>query len=55
MEDPVVPFSELEEAVAYMRDHKGRIIRFDDITMDMLSPTKHDSPKHSPLQHDHSS
>ncbi len=55
MGEPLVPFSALEGAESYVKEHGGRIIRFDDITMDMLSPTKHDSPKHSPSQHDYSS
>jgi copper chaperone NosL len=55
MGDPLVPFSALEGAESYVKEHGGRIVRFDEITVDMLSPTKQDSPKPSPPQHDHSS
>jgi len=45
MGEPLVPFSELEEAENYMRDHKGGIIRFNEVTMDMLTPKRHELPK----------
>jgi len=32
-------------AESYVKEHGGRTIRFNDITMDMLSPTKHETPK----------
>lgn len=54
MGEPLAPFSALTEAEAYVKDHKGEIVRFDEITMDMLSPTKHEK-KHPPPKHDHSS
>ncbi len=55
MGEPLVPFSELKGAESYVNEHGGRTIRFDDITMDMLSPTKHDGLMQSPSQQDHSS
>jgi copper chaperone NosL len=44
MGEALVPFSALNDAQIYVKDHGGKIIGFDDITMDMLRPTKPDSP-----------
>lgn len=37
MGEPLAPFSVLTEAEAYVRNHKGRIVRFDEINVDMLN------------------
>jgi copper chaperone NosL len=38
MGDALVPFADVKDAEAYLNDHGGRIVRFHDITMDMLRP-----------------
>lgn len=38
MGEALVPFLNLTEAEAYMKKHGGRIVKFNDITMDMLRP-----------------
>ena len=38
MGEALVPFSDLKDAGAHVKDHGGKIIRFDDVTMDMLRP-----------------
>jgi copper chaperone NosL len=42
MGEPLVPFSALKDAEAYVKGHGGRIMKFDDITVDMLRLKKHD-------------
>ena len=32
----IIPFSDKKYADAYVREHGGRIVKFDDVTMDML-------------------
>jgi copper chaperone NosL len=54
MGEPLVPFSALKGAESYVKEHRGRIVKFEEITMDMLSPTKHDKKNSSP-HNDHSS
>jgi copper chaperone NosL len=44
MGEALVPFSGPKVAQFYVKDHGGKIIRFEDITMDMLSPAKQDHP-----------
>jgi copper chaperone NosL len=44
MGEALVPFSAIEDAQIYTKDHGGNIFRFEDITMDMLSPAKHNPP-----------
>jgi copper chaperone NosL len=39
MGEALVPFSELKDAEGYVKDNGGKIIGFDDVTMDMLRPT----------------
>jgi copper chaperone NosL len=46
MGEALVPFSDLKDAEDYVKDHGGKIVRFDDITMHMLRPIKHDHPLH---------
>lgn len=36
-----VSFSELKDAEGYVREHGGKIIKFDDVTMNMLRPNGH--------------
>lgn len=38
MGEAIVPFSDLKEAEAYIKRHGGRVIKFNDVTMDMLRP-----------------
>lgn len=38
MGEALVPFSEPEKAEAYVRKNGGRMVRFDEITMEMLRP-----------------
>ena len=38
MGEAMVPFSDLKEAEAYIKRHGGRVIKFNDVTMDMLRP-----------------
>jgi nitrous oxide reductase accessory protein NosL len=44
MGEALVPFSTLKGAQIYVKDHGGKIFGFEDITMDMLRPTKQDHP-----------
>ena len=45
MGEALVPFSAIQkDAQIYTKDHGGNIFRFEDITMDMLSPAKHNPP-----------
>ncbi len=44
MGEALVPFSELSDAQIYVIDRGGKIFGFDNITMDMLRPTKPDHP-----------
>ncbi len=44
MGEALVPFSALNDAQVYVKDHGGKILRFDEITMDMLRPIKEDHP-----------
>jgi copper chaperone NosL len=38
MGEALVPFSDVKDAEAYVKDHGGRIVMFNDVTMDMLRP-----------------
>lgn len=38
MGEALVPFSERKDAEFYQKDHGGRIVGFDDVTMEMLRP-----------------
>jgi len=38
MGEALVPFSDLKDAEAYRQEHQGRILRFDEVTMEMLRP-----------------
>ena len=39
--EALVPFAELRDAEDYVRDHGGKIVKFDDVTMGMLRPDTH--------------
>ncbi len=39
--EALVPFSGVEDAEDYMKEHGGEIIRFEDVTTDMLRPAAH--------------
>lgn len=41
MGEALVPFAELKDAEVYVNDHGGKIIRFDEVTMEMLRPEAH--------------
>jgi copper chaperone NosL len=41
MGETMVPFSTSKDAETYVKDHGGRTIKFDEITLDMLKPKKH--------------
>jgi copper chaperone NosL len=36
-----VPFSELKDADGYIKDHGGKIIKFDEVTIEVLKPDVH--------------
>ncbi|MBI4848565.1 MAG: nitrous oxide reductase accessory protein NosL [Nitrospirae bacterium] len=38
MGEAMIPFSELKDAAAYIKQHGGKLIAFNDVTMDMLRP-----------------
>jgi copper chaperone NosL len=38
MGEALVPFSDIKDAEAYIKKHGGRIIRFNDVTMEILKP-----------------
>jgi copper chaperone NosL len=38
MGEALVPFSDIKEAATYVKKHGGSIIRFDEVTMEMLKP-----------------
>jgi copper chaperone NosL len=38
MGEALVPFSDRKDADAYIKKHGGRVIRFDDVKMDILKP-----------------
>jgi copper chaperone NosL len=38
MGEALVPFSDIMDAEVYMKKHGGRIIRFNDVTLQMLKP-----------------
>lgn len=38
MGEALVPFADIKEAGGYIKKHGGKIIRFDDVTMDTLRP-----------------
>lgn len=38
MGEALVPFSDMKDADTYIKKHGGKIIKFDDVTMAMLSP-----------------
>ncbi len=40
MGEALVPFSDIKDAERYMREHGGRIVRFDDVTLEMLRPDR---------------
>lgn len=42
-----VPFLDLEDAGYYVKEHGGKIIKFDDVTPDMLRPSVHKMHEHS--------
>ncbi len=39
MGETLVPFLELSDARSYVEDHGGKIVRFDDVEMNMLRPS----------------
>ncbi|MEN8263756.1 MAG: nitrous oxide reductase accessory protein NosL [Nitrospirota bacterium] len=43
--EALVPFSGIKNAEDYKKEHGGEIIRFDDVTMDMLRPVAHSHNK----------
>lgn len=38
MGEAMVPFSDMKDADAYVKKHRGKIIKFEDVTMNMLRP-----------------
>ena len=38
MGEAIVPFADIKEAEVYIKQHGGRVIEFNDVTMDMLRP-----------------
>jgi copper chaperone NosL len=42
-----VPFLDLKDAESYVKEHGGRIIKFDEVTPDMLRPAVHKMHEHS--------
>lgn len=38
MGEALVPFSDMKDAAVYIKKHGGRIIRFDEVTMNILKP-----------------
>jgi copper chaperone NosL len=40
--EALAPFAELKDAEAYIMEHGGKVVRFDDVTMEMLRPDAHD-------------
>ncbi len=40
--EALVPFSKLKDAEGYVKEHGGKILKFDEVTMDMLRPDAHD-------------
>lgn len=38
MGEALVPFAEIKDAEAYMKQHGGRLVKFNDVTMEMLRP-----------------
>lgn len=38
MGDALVPFSDIKEAESYIKKHGGKIVRFDEVTIDTLRP-----------------
>lgn len=38
MGEALVPFSDIKDAAVYIKKHGGRIIRFDEVTMNILKP-----------------
>ncbi len=39
--EALAPFAELKDAEAYIMEHGGKLVGFDDVTMDMLRPDAH--------------
>jgi copper chaperone NosL len=37
----LAPLEELKDAEAYIMEHGGKVVEFDDVTMDMLRPDAH--------------
>ncbi|MBF0343369.1 MAG: nitrous oxide reductase accessory protein NosL [Nitrospirae bacterium] len=41
MGDPLVPFSDRNDAEKHVKQYGGKVMRFDDMTMDLLKPLLH--------------
>ncbi|MBF0345957.1 MAG: nitrous oxide reductase accessory protein NosL [Nitrospirae bacterium] len=41
MGDPLVPFSDRQDAEKHVKEHGGKILLFNDMTMELLNPVSH--------------